>query len=192
MQSDEYLDYTGLEYYHGRIKTVFAEKSELPTATSDLTNDGDGTSNYATEAYVDANGGKIDVIKVNGTTQTITNKTVDIAVPTVTSDLTNDSDFQDSQDVQGAINAALADITSFEYEVVQSLPAQGEKGVIYLVPNSGSGTNVYDEYIWVTPTGGTSHFEKIGTTDVDLSGYWSKSELTAITTSDIDSIIAGE
>lgn len=40
--------------------------------------------------YVDSNGGKIDTIKVNGTAQTITNKTVDISVPTKTSDLTND------------------------------------------------------------------------------------------------------
>lgn len=43
--------------------------------------------------YVEANGGKIDVIKVNGTAQTITDKTVDIAVPTKTSDLTNDSGY---------------------------------------------------------------------------------------------------
>jgi hypothetical protein len=34
------------------------------------------------------------------------------------------------------------------------------------VTNSGSGTNSYDEYIWLG-----SSFEKIGTTDVDLSGY---------------------
>jgi len=34
-------------------------------------------------AYVEANGGKIDTIKVNGTAQTITNKTVDISVPLV-------------------------------------------------------------------------------------------------------------
>ena len=54
---------------------------EVPTKTSDLTNDGDGTSNFATEDYVDENGGKIDVIKVNGETQTITDKTVDIEMP---------------------------------------------------------------------------------------------------------------
>lgn len=43
--------------------------------------------------YVDSNGGKIDTIKVNGTTQTITNKTVDLSVPTKTSDITNDSGY---------------------------------------------------------------------------------------------------
>ena len=62
----------------------------VPTKTSDITNDGDGTSNFATESYVDTYGGKIDKIEVNGVEQTITNKTVDITVPTKTSDLTND------------------------------------------------------------------------------------------------------
>lgn len=48
--------------------------------------------------YVDSNGGKIDTIKVNGTTQTITNKTVDLSVPTKTSDITNDSGYVSSTD----------------------------------------------------------------------------------------------
>lgn len=63
-----------------------------PTATSDLTNDGDGTSNFATEAYVATNGGKIDKITVNGTEQAITNKTVALTVPTKVSELNNDGD----------------------------------------------------------------------------------------------------
>lgn len=49
--------------------------------------------------YVEANGGKIDTIKVNGTAQAITDKTVDIAVPTKTSDLTNDSGYLTSAPV---------------------------------------------------------------------------------------------
>lgn len=81
---------------------------EVPTSTSDLTNDGDGDSPFATESYVQQNGGKIDIIKVNGTTQTITNKTVDISVPTKTSDITNDSNFQTNTDVDTAIDTALA------------------------------------------------------------------------------------
>lgn len=64
----------------------------VPVDTSDLTNDGDGQSPFATEDYVDLNGGKIDTIEVNGTAQPIVNKTVDITVPTRTSDLTNDGD----------------------------------------------------------------------------------------------------
>lgn len=83
----------------------------VPTKTSDLTNDGDGESNFATEEYVAENGGKIDVIKVNGTAQTITQKAVDITVPTKVSDLTNDSKFQTDTDVDTAIDTALANGT---------------------------------------------------------------------------------
>ena len=43
--------------------------------------------------YVEANGGKIDTIKVNGTAQVISDKTVNITVPTKTSDITNDSGY---------------------------------------------------------------------------------------------------
>lgn len=171
----------------------------IPTDTSDLTNDGDGQSPFATQDYVGLNGGKIDTISVNNTVQPITNKNVNIDLssyalsadlPTKTSDLTNDSDFQTEQEVQALIDAELADITGIDFEVVQSLPATGVKGTIYLLHNQQSSTDVYDEYIWVTPTGSTAHWEQIGTTAVDLSDYWSKTELTAITTAEIDEIMA--
>lgn len=80
----------------------------IPESTSDLINDGDGSSNFATEEYVTANGGKIDVIKVNNVAQTITQKAVNITVPTAVSDLTNDSGYQNSTEVGAAITAALA------------------------------------------------------------------------------------
>lgn len=49
------------------------------------------------EASADVN--LIESISVNGTTRTITNKNVDIIVPTKTSDLTNDSDFTTNEHV---------------------------------------------------------------------------------------------
>ncbi len=56
--------------------------------TSDVTNDGDGTSPFATQDYVDQNGGKIDSISVNGTPQTIdANKNVNITVPVQAGDI---------------------------------------------------------------------------------------------------------
>lgn len=232
----------------------YAKTTDLPTKVSDLTNDGDGTtgSKFATEAYVNTNGGKIDKIKVNGTEQTITNKAVDITVPTKTSDLTNDSNFavdasyvhtdnnyttaeknklsgvasgaqvnkiesikvngtaqtitskavditvptnnnqltngagyQTASEVQTAINSAISGITGIDFQVVESLPATGTKGVIYLISNSGTGTNIYDEYIWVT-----NRFEKIGTTEIDLSNYYNTTNLLALTNQEIDTIIS--
>ena len=71
----------------------------VPTSTSDLTNDGDGNSPFATQSYVTTNGGKIDTISVNNVNQTITNKNVNITVPTKTSDITNDSGFITTSDI---------------------------------------------------------------------------------------------
>ena len=73
------------------------QKGEAGAGTGDMlasTYDPNGTVAAAggIPDYVDSNGGKIDTIKVNGTAQTITNKTVDIPVPTKTSDLTNDGE----------------------------------------------------------------------------------------------------
>lgn len=99
--------------------------------------------------------------------------------------------YQTSSDVQSAINSALAGISGVSFSIVSSLPASGETGVFYLVSNSGSGDNVYDEYVWITDNG-TSKFEKIGTTAVDLSGYMQTSDMVAITNAEIDTIVAAE
>lgn len=99
--------------------------------------------------------------------------------------------YQTASDVQSAINSALANISGVSFSIVSSLPASGEAGIFYLVSNSGSGDNVYDEYVWITDNG-TSKFEKIGTTAVDLSGYMQTSDMVAITNSEIDTIVAAE
>lgn len=83
--------------------------------------------------------------------------------------------------VKNEINSAVGKITSFEYKVVSSLPSttEGKKGVIYLVAHSGSTTNnVYDEYIFLPAEGSTAaRYEKIGTTDIDLTPYAKKTEI---------------
>ena len=173
----------------------------VPTKTSDLTND----SNFAVDAsYVHtdnnfttalknkldgiASGAEvntINTIKVNGTAQTITSKAVDIAVPTNNNQLTNGAGYQTSSQVQSAINTAIAGITGIDFQIVTTLPSTGVKGTIYLVSNSGSGTNIYDEYIYVN-----NAWEKIGTTAVDLTNYVQFSDLSNITNAEIDTIVA--
>lgn len=133
----------------------------------------------------------IEVIQKNGVALTVNNKTVNIEVPTDADiqTLIEAYGYQTATDVDDAITEALADITGIDFQVVQALPQTGEKGVIYLVSNSGAGQNAYDEYIWVdgTPTGS---YEKIGTTAVDLSGYVQASEMHALTNTEIDNIFA--
>ena len=131
----------------------------------------------------------IEAIQVNGVAITVSGKTVNIPVPTEADirTLITGSGYQTSNDVDTAIAAALAGVTSIEFEVVQSLPQTGEPGVIYLVSNSGTGNNAYDEYIYISgdPSGS---FEKIGSTSVDLSGYVQSSQMHALTNAEIDAI----
>lgn len=87
--------------------------------------------------------------------------------------------------VTTAVATAVGGITGISYEVVQSLPASGEAGVIYLVAHSHGAGDAYDEYIY---TG--SAFEKIGNTDVDLTDYMLKTDMVAITNADIDALFA--
>lgn len=84
------------------------------------------------------------------------------------------------------VASAVGKITSFEYKVVSELPPEsdGKKGTIYLLRNSGNNnTNYFDEYILVdTFTGAdgivyNAHYEKIGTTDIDLTPYAKKTEI---------------
>ena len=62
--------------------------------------------------YVEANGGKIDTIKVNGATQPITNKEVDITVPTNNNQLTNGAGYITASEAPvTSVNGQTGDIT---------------------------------------------------------------------------------
>lgn len=161
----------------------FATMSQIPVKVSDLTNDGDGTtgSHFATEAYVGTYGGKIDHIEVNGTEQTITNKTVDLTVPTKVSDLTNDSDFQTSSQVTTAINAAITSVYRYKGSVATTsdLPVSGNVlGDVYDVQATGS------NYAWT----GTV-WDALGQM-IDTSTLWAKTELVAMTDAQVDAIFS--
>lgn len=133
-------------------------------------------------------GTKIAEITINGTK-------IDVYVP-ASAVITVDTAMSDTSEnavqnkvIKGYVDSAIASVTSIEFRVVQTLPQEGENGVIYLVPNGGSGTNVKDEYVWIPGTGGNpGSWEKIGTTDVDLSGYVQTSDLVEVSTSDIDTM----
>ena len=98
---------------------------------------------------------------------------------------TNSTQLATTAFVGTAITNALSGITSFNFQIVATLPPTGVKGTIYLVSNSGAGTNEYDEYLWVT-----DRFELIGSLSVDLSGYVKTTDLVAVTTAEIDAMFA--
>lgn len=108
----------------------------IPTQTSDLTNDGDGQSPFATEAYVAENGGKIDSISVNGTAQTIdANKNVDITVPTNTV----------QTDTQISISGDDANLTN-SYVNLETQVSTTNTSAIPLANDDAAGLMSYSDY----------------------------------------------
>ena len=63
----------------------------------------------------------------------------------------------------------------FHREIVDALPLTGKDNVLYLVPKKGSDKDIYNEYIW---TG--ADYEFMGTTAVDLTDYYKKSEVNEL------------
>ena len=89
----------------------------------------------------------------------------------------------DAAAVNSAIATAISGITGFSYEIVQTLPASGEAGTIYLILQSGGGKaqNIYNEYIWIA-----DKWEMLGTTEVDLSQYRTASAQDIIDAAKLD------
>lgn len=95
--------------------------------------------------------------------------------------------YQTSAQVQAAINESLSGVTSIDIRPVESLPVTGEKGVIYLVPHNHGENDNHDEYVWVPSK---NKYEKIGNTDIDLSGYVQKTDIVVLTDKDFEAMLA--
>ena len=90
-----------------------------------------------------------------------------------------------SKAVYDFVTAAIAGVSTFHAEIVNSLPSTGASNILYLVPKTSSESgNVYDEYLYI---GGA--WELVGSTGIDLSGYVKSSEMHALTNSEITAII---
>ena len=178
----KYLDQAGVTSLWAKIKEKFVLKdgNKVLSTNDYTTEEKTKLSGIATGAQVNV----IEKVSVNSTPLTITNKGVNIVVPTKVSQVTNDSGYQTASQVSNAITKAIEGIASgFKYEVVTTLPTTGKEGTIYLKANSGSGQNIYDEFIWIN-----SKFEQLGTKQIDLSGYMKKTDMVALTQSEIDAI----
>lgn len=90
-----------------------------------------------------------------------------------------------SKAVYDFVTKAIADISGFHAEIVSELPEMGKTNILYLVAKteaaSGDG---YDEYLYINGA-----FERVGSTDIDLSGYVKASEMHAITNTEITDIV---
>lgn len=197
-----YLDNAGVTQILTKIKSLLAKKAEItaiPTKTSQLTNDSDYQTEYDVNSKIGTELGKLDydvkdepeeefnpdyfLYDITQTDGKISAKKVSYKrkwetcfVESITA-----GDAVTRPIVNNMITDAVGKITSFEYKVVSELPAvsEGKKGTIYLVAHSGStAQNIYDEYIFLPADGSTAaRYEKIGTTDIDLTPYAKKTEI---------------
>lgn len=134
---------------------------------------------------VGAQANKIESIKVNGTAQTIaSDKSVNITVPTKTSQLANDSTFQTSAQVVAAINTAISKSGHASFQKVDAVPKvdAAQENILYLVMNTT--TKHYDIYAKIKGDGDRYTMELLDDTTVDLSGKVDKVAGKGLSTND--------
>lgn len=116
-------------------------------------------------------------------------------LPTKVSELTNDLKFQTDTEVAATIASEIADkvdltdyytksqtdsiianLNSLDLVTVTSLPTENIRtDCIYLLNDSTETGNLYSEYVYIEGEG----WEKFGTAQIDLSNYYTKSEVDA-------------
>lgn len=192
------INYTGQSKLIRRIVYLLNRKAPLPLDGSGdpdwgtdgqvLTTDGAGGTRWGT------GGGSNNVVdvKVNGTSVVDGNKVANVTVPTRVSDLANDTGFitntvnnltnyylSSNTYTKTEVDSLISAIVTLNVLVVQSLPVSDiSTTTIYLVPKSTPDTqDVYDEYINLDGT--SSGWEHIGSTQIDLSQYYTKAESDA-------------
>ena len=159
---------------------------------------GTGQPGMGTEECVNvkiANRGNSDYIDINFTANglTLTGSIYDNDIAGGTN-CRSSRIIPDETRVSALIATELADISGVDFVVVAAnaeLPATGANGKFYLKATGATGGNKYDEYVWVNH--GTAEspdygYEKLGTMDVDLTGYIKESDLQFATTEDIIAI----
>lgn len=138
----------------------------IPTSTSELLNDSD---------YVSSS--ELSDVAFSGSYTELSDTPT---IPDSTSELINDSGFitnlvndLTNYYTKTEVNSLISTIPEFSIEVVASLPTQDiSETTIYLVQQVGTTGNIYNEYIYVN-----QNWELIGSTDVDLSNYYNKTEV---------------
>ena len=172
--ADNGIGLNGNEFYNSGVRSIGINGNALNVntngTTADVTVPFATNASTATVASKDSEGNTI-----SGTYAPLTSPTFD-GTPTVpdVADGDNSTKVANTKFVNTAIASAISGITGIEYEVVEELPATGAAGTIYLVPiESATGSNLYTEYIWLT-----NRFEKLGTTELDLSNYVNNVQIT--------------
>lgn len=157
----------------------YALISDIPTKVSQLNND-TGYISYIPDEYITEDEvytrGETDVLL--STKQPSGDYALLNQIPTLVSQLKNDTKFITLDDVTGLIPPTQP----FTISVVDVLPSKGESGIIYLIPKDEKEKDIYKEYIWIEDS---NSFELIGTTAVDLTNYVKNTNYATSTTAGV-------
>lgn len=181
----KFLDLTGLQKFWTKCKNAFVAKD----SSGDVSVDGDlqvnGTTTFYDNAYA---GGELSVggtLWIDGGFEVKGGAIFKNSDETksVSLECNNDGKLAMGDSVVATVadvNTAVANAGHLKREVVSALPgvATAKENVIYMVSNSTTGNNKFDEYMLINGA-----FEKTGSSDVDLSGYSTTVQMnTAIST----------
>lgn len=110
-------------------------------------------------------------ITQEATTRAGADSTLQNAINTVAGNL---STLSNNVYTKAQVDYLINEIPKFDIEIVQSLPTQDiSETTIYLLPlQDGEVGNGYEEYIYIN-----NNWELIGTTNIDLSDYYTKEEV---------------
>lgn len=132
-----------------------------------------------TACTIDNSSSSVFTLKVvtQNDNQTITGRKTFSTLPETSIAPTENYHMVNKKYVDDAIVAAVAEIDITSREIVQTLPTQDiSTKTIYMVPSSTPGIqNVYDEYMYIN-----NAWELIGSTAIDLSNYYTKTEVDAM------------
>jgi len=132
-------------------------------------------------------------VTVNGTDLVPdSGRKVSITIPTKVSGLTNDSKFQTADEVKTAINNAMAGKAGVDIVVSSAVPTAAPSNpdtmlhIRYVAHTHSDANDSFDEYIWLNAE---KKWEKIGNTDIDLSGYVKTSDMKTMTNTEIQTAV---
>lgn len=190
----KYVSEENMQAYNAALKAKVEGKVSKEEgkglSTNDFTNElkQQVTDTAAKVQTLEETGGEANVIesvKVNGVAVVPADKAVDISVPTKTSEIANDSNYQTDTQVSAAIQQAIAASGHAKFVEAEAVPSAetAQENVLYLVMNASAGH--YDIYAKV---GG--EVVLLDDTTVDLSGYMKTADMEPMTTADIDALMA--
>ena len=167
--------YRYVEYDDTEVRELIQENSEdIEALNTDITslniNKADKSETYTKTQINDFLDDKADKTEIPDVSNFIT-KTVN--------DLVNYYKKSETY-TQAEVNSLINAISTMNMQVVQTLPTQDiSTTTIYLLPRQTVETNnVYDEYIYVS-----NSWEKIGSTEIDLSNYYTKAQIDTLLSS---------